>query len=132
MLDQQLAAVIAAADRAITDEDFDALMDFYADDACLVLKPGLTVRGKDAIRRAFCAIAEHFGHSLFVRQGAMQVLEGADTALVLMETLLSFNDAEGLRQNVTRRASYVFRQYDDRWLCVIDNSYGTDLLEHRP
>jgi uncharacterized protein (TIGR02246 family) len=131
MLEEQLAAVIAAADHAITDEDFDALMDFYADDAALVLKPGMTVRGKDAIRRAFLAVAEHFDHSLHVGQGPMQVIEGdGDIALVIMETVLTFNDAEGLRQTLTRRATYVFRRDAVGWRCVIDNSYGTDLLEH--
>ena len=31
-------------------------MDFYDDDATLVIKPGLTANGKDQIRRAFVAI----------------------------------------------------------------------------
>jgi uncharacterized protein (TIGR02246 family) len=127
---EPLAALIAAADRAISDEDFDALLDFYAEDASLVIKPGLTVRGKEAIRRAFVAIAEHFGHSLHVGQGPMLVIEGEGTALAIMETVLTFNDAEGLRQTLTRRATYVFRCQGGDWRCVIDNAYGTDLLEH--
>jgi ketosteroid isomerase-like protein len=44
---------VAPADAAIMAEDFDALMDFYADDATLVVKPGLHVTGKDNIRAAF-------------------------------------------------------------------------------
>jgi ketosteroid isomerase-like protein len=34
-----LEQLIRAADVAITSEDYDALMDFYADDAKLVVKP---------------------------------------------------------------------------------------------
>ena len=124
-----LKSTIEAADRAITAEDFDALMDFYADDATLVVKPGLKVSGKPAIRRAFVAIAEHFNHSLQVGQGRMEVVEGGDTALVIMETSLSVANASGSRESFTRRATYVFRQVGERWLCVVDNSYGTGLLD---
>ena len=118
---------IEAADRAITAEDFEALLDFYAEDATLVIKPGLIARGKDQIRKAFVAIAEHFEHKLVVKQGEMQIVEGADTALVLMETLLEAGDLR-----INRRATYVFRREKGvRWLCVVDNSYGTDLLNQR-
>ena len=124
-----LKQTIEAADRAITAEDFDALMDFYDDDATLVIKPGLTARGKDQIRRAFVAIAEHFNHSIAVKQGDMTVLEGAGTALVIMETILDTVGTDGTNASMTRRATYVFkRSTDDKWLCVIDNSYGTGLL----
>ncbi len=129
-----LKQLIADADRAITAEDFDRLMDFYADDALLVIKPGMNAVGKPAIRQAFVAIAAHFGNSIRVRQGQMQVLEGADTALVIMETHLDIADpvavaATGGAASITRRATYVFRRGGTgQWLCVVDNSYGTDLL----
>ncbi|KAA5842751.1 SgcJ/EcaC family oxidoreductase [Pseudomonas chlororaphis] len=125
-----LKTLIEAADRAITAEDFDSLMDFYAEDATLVVKPGLEARGKDQIRRAFVAIAEHFNHSMVVRQGEMQVIEGAGTALVIMHTLLDTLDRDGIASTLERRATYVFRHEPaDGWRCVIDNSYGTDLLD---
>jgi len=121
--------LIEAADRAITAEDFDAVMEFCADDATLVVKPGLNVSGKPAIRRAFEAIAAHFNHSLRVGQGEMVVLEGAETALALMESTLDAVDKDGVSIATVRRATYVFRKSaDGRWLCAIDNSYGTDLI----
>ena len=124
-----LEAVIAAADKAITAEDFDALMDFYADDATLVIKPGLHATGKEQIRKAFVAIAEHFNHSLMVRQGEMHVVQGGNTALVIMETVLESTDTAGATNCISRRATYVFREDPaGKWLCVVDNSYGTDLL----
>ena len=122
-------SLIEAADRAITAEDFDAVTEFYADDATLVVKPGLNVSGKPAIRRAFEAIAAHFNHSLKVGQGDMVVLEGAATALVLMESTLDAVDEAGGAASIVRRATYVFRKSaGGRWLCAIDNSYGTDLI----
>ncbi len=122
-----LRQLIEAADRATTAEDFDALMAFYAEDATLVVKPGLMATGKDRVRKAFEAIAAHFGNRLRVRQGRMEVVEGGDTALVVMETILE-SDADPAP--VVRRATYVFRRSEDGgWLCVVDNSYGTALLD---
>lgn len=130
MLDQELRVVIEAADRAIGAEDFDSLMDFYADDATLVVKPGLNATGKTQIRKAFVAIAAHFKNQLKVRQGNLKVIEGGDTALVIMETILETADSNGADTSIVRRATYVFRRTDTgKWLCVIDNSYGTSLLD---
>lgn len=129
MAHQQIKQAIEAADRAITREDFDALMEFYANDAALVIKPGLIAKGKEHIRKAFIAISEYFGHSLVVKQGEMQVIQSADTAQVIMETILETIDPSGAPLHITRRATYVFREESDgKWLCVVDNSYGTDLL----
>ena len=59
MTPHPLEQLIRAADAAITAEDFDTLMQFYSDDATLVVRPGLYVTGKDNIRAAFVRIAEH-------------------------------------------------------------------------
>jgi uncharacterized protein (TIGR02246 family) len=128
MEDHPLAHLIRAADAAITAEDFDTLMDFYADDATLVVRPGLTVTGKENIRAAFARIAEYVQHSLVVGQGRMEVIEGGDTALVIMESTLDYLDG-GEKISATRRATYVFRkEAGGPWACTVDNSYGTDLL----
>ena len=101
----QLKAAIEACDRAISQEDYATLMEYYAEDAALVVKPGMVVRGK------------------------MEIIEGGGNALVIMETRLDIPTAEAGITQVTRRATYVFRQQGERWLCTVDNSYGTDLLD---
>ena len=122
--------VIEACDKAITARDFDLLMTYYAEDAALVVKPGMVATGKDNIRKAFVAISDYFQGQLVVEQGEMQVIEGAGDALVIMETVLHYPDGEGVFVTTSRRATYVFRHYaDGRWVCTIDNSYGTDLLD---
>ena len=127
MPDHPLKQLIKAADKAITAEDFDSLMEFYADDATLVVKPGMNASGKDQIRKAFVAIAAHFKNQLKVRQGRMEIIEGGDTALVIMETFL---DTGGQNEPIVRRATYVFRKAETgRWLCAVDNSYGTSILD---
>jgi uncharacterized protein (TIGR02246 family) len=82
--------LIEKADRAINQEDFDTLIKIYAEDAVLVIKPGMNAVGKDQIKRAFEAIAAHFEHSLDVKQAEMEILETGDTALVLAKTLVFF------------------------------------------
>jgi len=125
----ELKQVIASADDAINREDFDALMDFYSDDATLVIMPGRNVTGKEQIRKAFVAIAEHFNHSLKVSQGEMTVVEGGDTALVIAKSMIRANANTDSPFSEERRATYIFRKYSDgKWRCIIDNSYGTDLL----
>lgn len=130
---QAIRQAIEAADKAISAEDFDTLMDFYTEDATLVVRPGMLAIGKAQIRQAFCTIAEHFGHQLQVRQGKTEILCGGDdTALVIMESLLDTQVSDGSPLTIARRATYVFRHERDRWRCVVDNSYGTDLLDAPP
>lgn len=118
--------LIARADAAINREDFDSLLEFYAEDAMLVVKPGMYAVGKTQIRKAFEAITEHFGHTLDVQQAGMEILETDDTALALAKTLISAHGQPVLE----RKATYVFKKdVNSDWLCVIDNSYGHDLIE---
>ncbi|SUW63183.1 Uncharacterised protein [Buttiauxella agrestis] len=125
-----LRQIIESCDRAISAKDFDSLMENYSEDAALVVKPGMIVKGKDNIRKAFIAISDYFQDQLIVEQGDMQVIEGGGNALVIMETVLRFPDGNNGIVETTRRATYVFRQESDsRWLCTIDNSYGTSLLD---
>ncbi len=128
MVNPQLKAVIEACDRAISQEDYDTLMDYYAEDALLVVQPGRIVKGKENIRKAFLAIADYFQHRLVVTQGKMEILEGGDTALVIMETRLDVPTPQGNHPGYTPR-HLCFRWQEQRWLCTVDNSYGTDLLD---
>ncbi len=118
--------LIQKADKAINQEDFDTLIDIYAEDAVLVIKPGVNAIGKVQIKEAFKRIADYFEHTLDVKQAGMKILETGDTALVLAKTIVSAKNFS----TVERRATYVFKQdINGNWLCVIDNSYGHDLLE---
>lgn len=46
LLEQQIKDIISACDLAIQNEDFDTLMNYYTEDAVLVVKPGMIARGK--------------------------------------------------------------------------------------
>jgi len=127
-LEQQIKDIISACDLAIKNEDFDTLMNYYTEDAILVVKPGMIARGKEEIKKAFIAIANYFDHDIVPTQGEMVILEAGDTALVLSQTLLD-SDKTDSEYAMERRATYVFKKNaQDEWLCAIDNSYGTDLI----
>lgn len=127
-LEQQLKDIISACDSAIQNEDFDTLMNYYSEDAILVVKPGMIARGKEEIKKAFITIANYFNHHIVPTQGEMIMLEAGDTVLVLSQTLLD-SDKKDSEYAMERRATYVFKKNaQGEWLCVIDNSYGTDLM----
>ena len=128
-MNTEIKDLIAQADNAIKEERFDDLMEFYTDDAVLVVKPGLEARGKEAIKNAFIKIAEYFKNSVVPTQGNMLMLEAGDTVLVLSQTLLDAENKDASDYSMDRRATYVYRNVNGKWLCAIDNSYGTTLLD---
>ncbi len=121
--------LIAQADQAIREERFDDLMEFYTDDAVLVLRPGREAHGKEEIKRAFMAIARYFNNSLVPSQGKMMMLEAGDTVLVLSQSFVEAEKKPDSEYPSERRATYVYRKVEGKWLCAIDNSYGTTLLD---
>ncbi len=128
-MNTEIKDLIAQADNAIKEERFDDLMEFYTDDAVLVVKPGLEEKGKEAIKKAFIKIAEYFKNSVVPTQGNMLMLEAGDTVLVLSQTLLDAENKDTSDYSMDRRATYVYRNVNGKWLCAIDNSYGTTLLD---
>lgn len=117
---------IEKADKAIVAEDFDTLLNIYTDDAILVVEPGRNAVGKDAIRKAFEAIAVYFKNGLQISQEGLKVLESGETALVLANTVISAPNLP----TTTRKATYVFTKgTNGEWLCSIDNSYGHEVID---
>lgn len=60
----------------------------------------------------------------------MIILEAGDTSLVISQTFLAVDQKQDSDYSMERKATYVFKKDDQgKWLCAIDNSYGTDLIE---
>ncbi|HEY9146917.1 MAG TPA: SgcJ/EcaC family oxidoreductase [Thiobacillus sp.] len=119
---------IERADQAINQRDMAALMDFYAEDATLVVEPGRCAHGKEQIAKAFGAIFAYFNQSLSVTQRDFHVIEGGGVALVVCKLKLSAQGMETSRVSMERKPTYIFRKSEDgKWRCLIDNSYGVDL-----
>lgn len=129
MVFETIRDLIRQADEAIREERFGDLMEFYTEDAVLVLRPGKEAHGKAEIKEAFIAIARYFNNSLVPTQGNMVMLEAGDTVLVLSQTFVEAEKKPDSEYPGERRATYVYRKVDGKWLCAIDNSYGTSLLD---
>lgn len=129
MVFDTILELIHQADAAIKEERFDDLVNFYTDDAVLVLRPGKEAHGKEEIKQAFIAIAKYFNNSLVPTQGNMVMLEAGDTVLVLSQTFVEAEKKQNSEYPSERRATYVYRNVNGVWLCAIDNSYGTTLLD---
>ena len=128
-MNQQIKELIEAADLAIKEERLDDLLSFYTQDAILVVKPGLEVQGKTEIKKAFVRIAAYFKNIIAPTQGNMHMIQAGDTVLVMAQTFLDAANKEESEFSMERRATYVYRYVDGDWLCAIDNSYGTSLLD---
>ncbi len=119
-----IETIIESADKALAEQNWDILSDLYAEDAVLVVEPGRTVVGREQIIAVCREFAEQCDVAMDIRQNGITILESGDTALVLANSLVS-----DLTQTEERKATYVFRKYPaDGWMCIIDNSYGSDLV----
>lgn len=127
-MNETIQKLIRQADEAIREERFDDLLEYYTEDAVLVIKPGTEAHGKQAIKEAFVKIASYFKNTIVPTQGRMLMIEAGDTVLVLSQTLLDAENKATSEYSMERKATYVFRNIDGKWLCAIDNSYGTSLL----
>ncbi len=129
--EREIKQIIDTCDRLIQAEKFDELVEYYTEEAVLVVKPSMEARGREQIKQAFTKIAAYFDNSIKPIEGEMVYLIAGDTVLVLAQTFLEASEAavENSEYSMERRATYVFKQVDGRWLCAIDNSYGTTLLE---
>lgn len=129
MDDHVLKQEIAKADKAINERDFDTVASCYTEEAVLVVKPGMLVKGREAIKAAHKEIFNYFKDSLNVSQGNMVILEAGDIALVLSKTYVKSPEKLDSEFSTEREAIYVYNKTaDGKWLCAIDNSYGVELL----
>lgn len=130
MKDHAIKQEIHLADQAINNRDFDTLAESYAEDAVLVVRPGLLASGRNEIREAHKKISRFFNDSLEVSQGNMVIIEAGKIALVLAKTYVESPEKLDSEYSKERDAIYVYvKDKDGKWLCAIDNSYGVELLQ---
>lgn len=130
MIEEIILKEINKADKAINEKDYETLESCYSEDAILIVKPGMIAKGKLEIINAHKRIAEYFKETLKVRQGKMLFLAAGDTVLVLSKTFIESPGKLDSEYSSERRATYIYRKFGERWLCIIDNSYGTELLNN--
>lgn len=128
MIEDIILKEINKADKAINEKDYETLESCYADNAILIVKPGMIAKGKSEIINAHKRIADYFKDTLKVKQGKMLFFPAGDTVLVLSQTFIESPGKLDSEYSSERRATYIYKNIGENWLCIIDNSYGTDLL----
>ena len=120
-------AAVRSLDAAFNAGDLDGVLQHYEPDALLVVQPGVTVSGPDALRRVFPALM-NLGSGVHVVEST--VLASGDLALLLARWTIRRSQADGgVRDDVEVATSVLRRRADGRWRLVIDNAFGPRLLE---
>ncbi len=122
-----LEEMVLEMDEAFNRGDIEAVLDFYDDEAVVVLEPGRVVKGKAALRASFEAVLAFQG---VARQIKTHVIETGDTALFISHWNFSGKTRDGTSFSRDATATSVFRrQTNGLWRCVIDNPYGPAVLD---
>jgi uncharacterized protein (TIGR02246 family) len=120
-------AVLEFADR-LAAGDLAGAISLYEDDAVLLPDPGTVVTGRQGVRSGLGA---YFALRPTLTPGARRVLVAGDVALVVHEWRLSGALPDGTALEQTGRAVDVLRrQGDGTWRFLVDNPWGTALLDH--
>jgi uncharacterized protein (TIGR02246 family) len=112
--------------RAINAGDLAAAVELYEPEAILVAQPGQLARGRTQLREA---LAGFVAMRATLTSEAQQVLEADNLALYLARWSLRGTDPGGAPVVLRGESTDILRrQADGRWLIVIDDPWGTQLL----
>lgn len=112
--------------HAINEANLERALAAYEDDAILVAQPGVTARGTSQVREALSAF---IAIKAQLRSETQQVIQNEDVALYISRWSLSGVDPSGKPINMGGESTDVLRrQPDGRWLIVLDNPWGSQIL----
>ena len=101
----------------------------YESDAVLVVQPGQFARGSAEIRDA---LGGFIALKAVLRSEAQEVIEAGDIALYIARWSLTGTDPAGNAVAMAGESADVLRrQRDGRWLIVLDNPWGAQILAAR-
>ena len=115
-------------DEAFNRGDLEAILDFYEDEATIVVEPGRLATGKAELRATFEWILSSMKG--IARQEKTHVIEAGDLALFTSRWTYSGATLDGASVDRESYASVVLRRHSDGgWRVVVDNSWGPAVLE---
>lgn len=118
--------VIAQLVTAMNAQDVKTAMTLFEPNASFVVKPGVVVSGAAGIRQAlegFMALKP----SLTIE--AQQIIQAGDVAQFCAKWSLKGMDPTGTTVQLGGRSSSILRQqHDGKWLFLLDNPWGTDIV----
>ena len=112
--------------RAMNTCALDSALALFEPDASFVVKPGVVVSGTSGIRHAlegFMALKPT------ITIEAQQLVEAGDVAQYCARWNIQGTDPQGKPVQLKGRSSSILRrQADGRWLFLVDNPWGTDIV----
>lgn len=112
--------------RAMNTCALDSALALFEPDASFVVKPGVVVSGTSGIRQAlegFMALKPA------ITIEAQQLVEAGDVAQYCARWTIRGTDPQGKLVRLNGRSSSILRrQADGRWLFLLDNPRGTDIV----
>ncbi len=128
-MNNPISHVLQQLHDAVNRGDQDALSQCYASDATVVATPmSSSTQNQAAEEHATqrdCVMPDHF-----VTTGDERVIQAGDVALVVAKLYLVPKTTPNALPCEGKRAVYVLqRDASGEWRCVIDNFFGTDLLD---
>ncbi len=107
--------------------DLESALTLFESSASFVMKPGVVVDGPAGIRKAlegFMALKP----TLTIK--AQQIVQAGDVAQYCAGWSITGIDPMGAAVQLSGRSSSILRrQPDGRWLFLVDNPWGTDIVE---
>lgn len=127
MFEESPIDVVEQLDKAFNNKDIEAVLEFYEDDATLVMEPGKLASGKIALRNFFETVFKYNG---VAKQDKIKIIEADDIALFISKWHLRITDLD--KKSITKEfiATSVFRKNSQgKWRLLIDNSFGPAILD---
>jgi len=119
--------VIAQLVTAMNAQDLESAMALFEPRASFVMKRGVVAHGTDGVRQAlegFMALKP----TLTIE--AQQIVQADDVAQYCARWSINGIDQTGASLRLGGRSSSILRrQPDGRWLFLVDNPWGTDIVE---
>ncbi len=111
---------------AMNAQDLETAMALFEPGASFVIKPGVVVSGTVGIRQAlegFMALKP----TLTIE--AQELIQAGDVAQYCARWSLKGTDPAGASVQLGGRSSSILRrQYNGKWLFLVDNPWGTDIV----
>jgi uncharacterized protein (TIGR02246 family) len=123
----EIQSTIDANNKAVAAQDIDAILATYETSATMLAQPGMPSSGVEALRESF----KYFlAMNPKITVTKSEVVQSGDIALHSYAWTMSGKEQDGSPIEQTGLSLNVLRkQADGRWLIVIDNPFGNDLLK---
>jgi uncharacterized protein (TIGR02246 family) len=118
--------VITRLVTAMNAQDLESAIALFEPGASFVMKPGVVVKGTAGIRQALEGLMA-LKPTLVIE--AQQIVQAGDVAQYCARWSLKGIDPTGTALQLNGRSSSILRrQPDGKWLFLVDNPWGTDIL----